>query len=76
MVWLSKNPADFAYPFTDYQHFTLQNSRFLLYKIEEFHFTDCKNHGKDLANPTNHRQKIRNDALDFIESRATAISSI
>ena len=71
-----KKPCGFAYHFTDYQHFTLQNSRFLLYKIEEFHFTDCKNHGKDLAIPADHRQKIRNDALDFIESRATAIRSI
>ena len=33
--------------FTDYQHFTLQNSRLSLYKIEGFHFTDCKNPGKE-----------------------------
>jgi len=68
MVWLLKNLVVLRT--------TLQIISISLYKIEEFHFTDCKNHGKDLAIPADHRQKIRNDALDFIESRATAIGSI
>ena len=37
-----KKPCRFAYHFTDYQHFTLQNSRFSLYKIEEFHLQIVK----------------------------------
>ena len=41
MVWLSKNLVVLRT--------TLQFISISLYKIEEFHFTDCKNHGKDLA---------------------------
>ena len=37
-----KKPCRFVHHFTDYQHFTLQNSRILLYRLSAFHFTDCK----------------------------------
>lgn len=41
MVWLSKNLVDL--------HTTLQIISISLYKIVDFHFTDCKNHGKELV---------------------------
>ena len=34
-----KKPCRFVHHFTDYQHFTLQNSSISLYKIEGFYFT-------------------------------------